>query len=69
MSRICVAYCLHCIYCFFPTSSLVDPETTADDAVEYDDYVDDQSLATELPGKQGPSPLPDITYLSVLFLH
>ena len=66
MSCICVAYYLHYIYCLFPPYSPVDPETAADDTVEYNDYVDDQSLATELPGKQSPSPLPDIAYLSVL---
>ena len=48
---------------FLPPYSPVDPETAADDSVEYDDYIDDQSLATELPGKQSPSPLPDITNL------
>ena len=61
---------LHIICIIFivspPLYSPVDPETAADDTVEYDDYVDDQSLATELPGKQSPSPLPDITYLSIL---
>ena len=51
---------------FLPPYSPIDSETSADDTVEYDDYVDDQSLATELPGKQSPSPLLDIAYLSVL---
>ena len=60
---------LPCIYYFSPPYSPIDSDTAADDTVEYDDYVDDQPLATELSGKQSPSPLPDITYLSVLFLH
>ena len=43
---------LLCIYCFLPpTYSQVDPETAAADAVEYESFVDDQSLATELLGK------------------
>ena len=68
MSCICVSYCLHYIYCFSPPYSPVDPKTAVDDTVEYGDYVDDQPLATELPGKQSPSPLPDITYLFRIIL-
>ena len=47
MSCICVPY----IYCFFPSFSLVDPETAAN--VPVIDYVDDDpsSLSAELPGK------------------
>ena len=52
-----------------PSSSLVDPVTDVDAPVI--DYVadDSSSLADELPGMQSPSPLLDITYLSILFLH
>ena len=60
-----VFYIVLCIYCFFPPSSPIGPGTTAVDVVEYDSFVDDQSLATKLLGKQSPSPLPHIAYLSV----
>ena len=53
---------------FLPPYSPVDPKTAVDDTVECDDYVHDQPLATELPGKQSPSPLPDITYLFRIIL-
>ena len=58
MSCICIVYCLLYIYCFFPPSSPVDPETTADTTVGYDYYVDDQAPTTELPDKQCPFPSP-----------
>ena len=51
-----------------PPSSSVDPDTAAADNTEYGYYVDDHPLATELPGKQSPSPLPDITYLFRIIL-
>ena len=54
---------LLCIYCS-PLYSPVDRDTAADDTtVEYDYFVDDRTPNIELPGKQSPSPLPDITYL------
>ena len=40
--------CLLCIYCFFPLSSPVDPET---DAAPVIDYVDDDPSLPEQPGK------------------
>ena len=62
MSCICIA--IIAVYLLFlPPSSSVDPDTAADDTTEYDYYVDDCTPAVELPGKQSPSPLPDITYL------
>ena len=53
--------CLHlsALYLLFlPPYSPVDPATTATDVDVYDYYVDDQALATELPGKQCPFPSP-----------
>ena len=67
MPCICVAYCLHCIYCS-PPFLPVDPAAAADDTIEYDDYIDDQTTIAELPSKQSPSPLPDITYLFRIIL-
>ena len=45
---------------FIPPYSPVDPAAAADDytAAEYGYVVDDQSLATELLGKQCPIPSP-----------
>ena len=62
MHLCCILFALYLLF-LPPSSSPKDPETAADDAVEYDDNVDDQPLATELPDKQSLSPLPDITYL------
>ena len=45
-----VMLCLLHIYYFFPSSSLVDPETDAA-ATQYDYGVDDPSLLPEQPGK------------------
>ena len=53
---------------FLPPYSPVDPAATADAAVGYDYYTDDPAPTTELPGKQSPSPLPDIAYLSLFIL-
>ena len=62
-------YYYYChVFIASPPYSPVDPETAADDTVEYDDYVDDQPLAAEVPGKQSPFPLPDITYLFCIIL-
>ena len=51
-----------CIYCFFPLSSPVDPETAVDAPVI--DYVDDDtsSFSAELPGKQTPLEHSDIAH-------
>ena len=57
-----------CYLLFLPPFLPVDPATATDDTVEYDDYVDDQTTTAELPGKQSPSPLPDITYLFRIIL-
>ena len=43
---------------FLPPFILVDPATAADDTVEYNYYVDDQTPTVELPGKQCPFPSP-----------
>ena len=67
MPFICVAI-IAMYLLFLPPSSSVDPDTAADDTTEYDYYVDDQPLVVELPGKQSPSPLPDITYLFHIIL-
>ena len=48
-----------------PPYSPVDPAATVDVAVGYDYYADDPAPTTELPGKQSPSPIPDIAYLSI----
>ena len=60
-------HCLLCIYCFFPLLLLIDTET-ADDAPEYDYFVDDQTPSVELPGKQNPLDHPDIAYSFPLLL-
>ena len=52
---------------FLPPYSPIDPATTADDAAGHDYFVDDQSLATELPGKQCPIPSPRY-HLSIYML-
>ena len=52
-----------------PPSSPLDSDTTVADVLGYDYYVNDRTPTIELPGKQSLSPLPDIAYLSVLFLH
>ena len=63
--------CLHMIalyLLFLPPYSSIDPATAADDTVaEHDYYLDDQSLATELPGKQCPIPSPRY-HLSIYIL-
>ena len=54
---------------FLPPFLPVDPDTAADDTtVEYDYYVDDRTPTVELPSKQSPSHLPDITYLFRIIL-
>ena len=50
---------------FPPLYCPIDPEAAIDDTAEYDSFVDDQSLATEHPGKQSPSPL----HISPIFLY
>ena len=55
MSCICIAIIV--VYLLFlpPSYCPVDPAAAVDDTVAgYDYYVDDQPLATELPGKQCP---------------
>ena len=53
---------------FLPPYSPVDPDTAVDDVAGYDYFVDDRTPTAELPGKQSPSPLPDITYLFRIIL-
>ena len=67
MSCICIAIIVVYLLFLFRFPS-VDPDTAADDTTEYDSYVDDHTPTVELPGKESPSPLPDITYLFRIIL-